>query len=93
MVLAVAKILRDGAQLLGVQVNSLGQEEEQLAGVRGHSMPLHFLSLQVVIHQLGRPRPCCCRVLLLRPLPKPTAIFRHHKVHGMVLGHVAVDFE
>ena len=90
MVLAGAEVLSNGSQLFGVEVHALGQEEEQLARLCRYSVPLHLLSLQEVIRQLGRPGRHLRRVLL-STLPESSAVFRYDKVHGLLLWHVPVD--
>ena len=93
VVLARAQVLGDRGQLLGVQVHTLRQQQQELAGVRRHGVPLHLLAVQEVAEQLGGPRGHVRRLLRGPLLDEAPVVLGGHKVHGLVLGHVAVDYK
>lgn len=89
LTLAILKVLHQCAEFLWVQVQTFGQEKEQVARGRGNSMALQLGTLQVVLRQLSRP----CRLLRGVRLPPRIACapkLRHHKLHGLFFGHVSM---
>lgn len=90
MVLAVLKILRQCAELLWVQVQTFGQEKEQVAGGRGNSVALQLATLQVVLRQLSRP---CRHLRGVQHPPRTTQApkLHQHKLHGLFFGHVSMN--
>lgn len=89
MVLAVLKILCQCVELLWVQVQTFGQEKEQVAGGRGNSVALQLAALQVVLRQLSRP----CRSLRgVQHLPRTAQApeLYQHKLHGLFFGHISM---
>ncbi|KAG5839965.1 hypothetical protein ANANG_G00210990, partial [Anguilla anguilla] len=90
LVLAGAHVLGERAQLLRVEGEALGQHVQQVAGGQGHAVPLPLLPLQVIVRHLRRLGRHLARLLLL-PLRLHPPKFRHHKVHSLLLWHVAMN--
>lgn len=91
MFLAAVQEVAECVQLLGVQMHALSQQQEQVARVSGHSVPLQLLTRHVVVRQLGCAR-CHLGGVAARMAVLHAPELYQHKVQGMVPGHISVDW-
>lgn len=90
MALAILNVLRYRVQLLWVQVQARCHEKKQVTHGGGHEVELQLGPLHVLISQVSCLRCFLCCIMLL-PATAQTPKLCRHKLHGLVLGHVAVN--
>lgn len=93
VLLARTDVLRNHLQLLGVKVNALGQQREEWACLIGNAVATDLLPVQKVVQQLRRLRCDVRRVPRGALFGVSVTVLGRNKVHGLVFGHVAMDWE